>query len=92
MLLWLPGANHDESVFTDPNTIDVDRPSCPHLAYGDGPHFCIGATLARLEYIALIEQVLTRMPNFSIDVDRCERFDDAATMYGFRTMPATTNA
>jgi cytochrome P450 len=92
VLLWLPGGNHDDAVFTDPDSIDLDRPSCPHLAYGDGPHFCIGATLARLEYIALLEQALTRMPNFSIDLDRCERFEDAATMYGFRTMPATTNA
>lgn len=92
VLLWLPGANHDESVFDRPDEIDPGRGSCPHLGYGDGPHFCVGATLARLEFIALLDQILTRMPDFTIDVPRCERFDDAATMYGFRTMPARANA
>lgn len=90
VLLWLPAANHDDAVFDSPDEIDVDRPSCPHLGYGDGPHFCVGATLARLEFIALLEQVLTRIPDFRIDVERSVRFDDAATMYGFKTMPAAT--
>lgn len=91
ILVWLPGANNDTSVFEHPEQIDIDRPACPHLAFGDGPHFCIGAILARLQFSVLISQVLTRMPDFTVDLARAERFDDAATMWGYRTMPASTN-
>lgn len=91
ILIWLPGANNDTSVFEQPERIDIDRPACPHLAFGDGPHFCIGAILARLQFSVLISQVLTRMPDFTVDLERAERFDDAATMWGYRTMPASTN-
>jgi len=90
IVVWLPAVNHDPEVFEDPDRFDETRPKCPHMAFGDGPHFCIGATLARLQMTLLLTEVLTRMPNYVIDVEASERFDDAATMYGFRTMPAIT--
>lgn len=91
ILMWLPAANHDPQIFEAPERFDIDRGSCPHLALGDGPHFCVGAMLARLQFNVLLSQVLTRMPDFTIDLERSERFDDASTMWGWRTMPATTN-
>jgi cholest-4-en-3-one 26-monooxygenase len=50
-ILWLLSANHDESVFADPDAFDVNRkPTAKHATFGaGGPHFCIGAQLSRLE-------------------------------------------
>ncbi|EHB59187.1 cytochrome P450 [Mycolicibacterium rhodesiae JS60] len=92
ILLWLPAANHDRAVFEDADTFKLDRGRCPHVAFGDGPHICIGDKLARLQFHVLLREVLSRMPEYTIDLSRAERFDDAATMYGWRTMPARTNA
>ncbi|MGY4103725.1 cytochrome P450 [Nocardia sp. R16R-3T] len=91
ILLWLPAANHDPDVFEDPDTYKLDRGRCPHVAFGDGPHLCIGDKLARLQFHILLRQILTRIPQYTIDLTRAQRFDDAATMYGWRTMPAHTN-
>ena len=55
VLLWLPGANHSESVFASLGTIDLDRASCPHTSYGNGPQFCLGTTLTRLESTLVLE-------------------------------------
>jgi cytochrome P450 len=89
VLLWLPAANNDAGVFSTPATIDVERSPCPHVAFGDGPHVCVGSWLARLEFQLLFEELLKRMPDYRLHIDRAERFDDAATMYGWRTLPAT---
>lgn len=92
ILTWLPGANRDERVFDHADTVDIDRPSCPHVAFGDGPHVCIGAPLFRAWFRIMLREILTKMPNYSIDLERSQRFDDAATMWGWRTMPASANA
>lgn len=49
VVVWLPACNRDESVFADPDTFRVDRTHNPHVAFGAGPHVCIGAALARME-------------------------------------------
>jgi cytochrome P450 len=60
MLLWA-SANRDESVFPDPERVDLDRPNGrSHLAFGHGAHLCIGAELARLEARVAIETLLER--------------------------------
>lgn len=92
ILLWLPAANHDRQAFEDADTFKLDRGRCPHVAFGQGPHVCIGDKLARLQFHVLLREVLARMPEYTIDLSRSERFDDAATMYGWRTMPARVNA
>ncbi|HLK00278.1 MAG TPA: cytochrome P450 [Streptosporangiaceae bacterium] len=53
-------ANRDEAVFTDPDTFDIGRTPNPHLAFGHGPHFCLGAHLARTQMNALFTEVLAR--------------------------------
>ncbi|MFM6848268.1 MAG: cytochrome P450 [Terrabacter sp.] len=53
-------ANRDEDVFADPDRLDLDRNAKPHLAFGHGPHFCLGAHLARVQMRALLTEVLTR--------------------------------
>ena len=51
-------ANRDEAVFTDPDRFDIRRHPNPHLVFGHGPHFCLGAHLARTQMRALFDEVL----------------------------------
>ena len=53
-------ANRDEAVFADPDRFDIGRQPNPHLVFGHGPHFCLGAHLARVQVRALFEEVLAR--------------------------------
>jgi cholest-4-en-3-one 26-monooxygenase len=61
--LWYISANRDESVFDEPFTFDITRDPNPHIAFGGGgPHFCLGAQLARLEIRLLFEELAARVP------------------------------
>jgi cytochrome P450 len=53
-------ANRDEAVFTGPDRFDIRRHPNPHLVFGHGPHFCLGAHLARIQVRALFDEVLVR--------------------------------
>ena len=57
-------ANKDPDVFENPLQFDIDRPEQKHLAFGAGPHRCIGSHLARLEIKIMLEEWLSRIPNF----------------------------
>lgn len=60
--LWYISANRDEDVFDDPFAFDVTREPNPHIAFGGGgPHFCLGASLARLEIRVLFEELVQRV-------------------------------
>jgi cytochrome P450 len=61
VLLSYPSANRDEDAFEDPMRFDVGRTPNKHLAFGLGPHFCLGATLARLEIQAIFNEMLPRL-------------------------------
>jgi cholest-4-en-3-one 26-monooxygenase len=61
--LWYPSANRDEEVFDDPDTFDIAREPNEHLAFGIGQHFCLGASLARLEIRVMFEELLERLPD-----------------------------
>jgi cholest-4-en-3-one 26-monooxygenase len=61
-------ANRDESVFEDPQRFDITRNPNPHIAFGaGGPHFCLGANLARMEIRVMFEHLLDRMPEIRLD-------------------------
>ncbi|MCV7220356.1 cytochrome P450 [Mycolicibacterium elephantis] len=58
--VWEGSANRDPAVFTEPDTFDITRKPNPHLGFGHGVHYCLGANLARLELRVLFEELLTR--------------------------------
>lgn len=62
MLLMYSAANRDERVFDDPDTLDVTRAHNHHVAFGFGTHFCLGASLARLEIRVMFEELVQRLP------------------------------
>ena len=64
VVLYYCSANRDESVFADPDRFDITRSPNPHIAFGGaGPHFCLGAHLARRELTVLLRELLTRVPD-----------------------------
>ena len=60
VVLYYTSANRDEDMFADPGRFDIRRSPNPHLAFGFGEHFCVGAKLARLETRVLLEELLVR--------------------------------
>jgi cytochrome P450 len=64
VVLWYNSANRDEAVFDDPDRFDVRRDPNPHVGFGGpGPHFCLGAHLARREVGVMFRHLLTRLPD-----------------------------
>jgi cytochrome P450 family 142 subfamily A polypeptide 1 len=66
VMLMYPSANRDPAAFTDPDRFDVRRNPNPHLAFGFGPHFCMGASLARLELEVMFRELLSRLPDLAL--------------------------
>ena len=66
VVLMYSSANRDETVFDDPETYDVGRTHNNHIAFGFGTHFCLGASLARLEIRVMFEELLRRIPDMRI--------------------------
>ncbi len=61
-------ANHDLAVFDVPDRVDLERRANPHLSFGHGPHFCLGAHLARAEMQVVLDRLTSRMPRLRLAV------------------------
>lgn len=66
LMLCYPSANRDEQVFDDPQAFRIDRAPARHVAFGYGPHLCLGQHLAKLEIRILFEEMLARIDDFAL--------------------------
>jgi cytochrome P450 family 142 subfamily A polypeptide 1 len=73
LLLLYPSANRDVEVFDRADELDVTRNPNPHLAFGFGPHFCLGASLARVELRVMFDELLQRLPDIELAGDPLPR-------------------
>lgn len=83
---WL-SANHDPEAFADPGEIQFARSPNRHLAFGYGPHRCLGANLATLELRIILEEVLRRLPDYTIDESAVVRY--VSMIRAIEKLPAT---
>ncbi len=88
VLLMYGSANRDDRVFADPDRFDLDRRGEPHIAFGHGAHFCLGAALARLEARVVLEEVLAHAPTWDVDLERSVRLRSAYAR-GFESLPVS---
>jgi cytochrome P450 len=92
VLTMLAGANRDPDVFARPEELDLGREDARrHLSFGHGPHFCLGASLARLEARLAFEALAERFPRMRLAVDRDRvEFGGNAMMRQLRALPVRT--
>jgi cholest-4-en-3-one 26-monooxygenase len=70
VVFWHTSANRDEKVFTNPDAFDITRSPNNHMAFGGGgPHFCLGANLARMEIMVMFDRLLERIPDIRLNGD-----------------------
>ena len=81
-------ANRDPERFPDPDRLDIERPDIDHHSFGLGAHFCLGASLARLEIQEAIGALTTRIPGMKIDFDRVV-YRPSLHLHGLETMPVS---
>jgi cytochrome P450 len=89
LLLW-SAANLDEREFPDPDRFDVCRRAPRHLALGHGVHYCMGASLAKLEARIAWEEWLAAMPEYALTA--APRHFSSSTFYGWETLPVSSGA
>jgi cytochrome P450 len=88
VVLWYSAANRDPSVFDDPYGFDVLRDPNEHVGFGGGgPHFCLGAHLARREIRVMFEELLRRLPD--IEVSGEPEYLQSNFIHGIKRMPAS---
>jgi len=85
MALYYPSANRDEDVFEEPFKFDITRDPNPHLAFGIGEHFCLGANIARLELEVIFRELLKRVESIE-STGRLERLR-SGFVGGIKHMP-----
>lgn len=85
LVLFYPSANRDEEVFDDPFAFRVDRDPNPHLGFGVGEHFCLGAGLARMEIRVFLEQWLDRIE--SVELTGEPAHTAASFVGGYKHLP-----
>ncbi|HVO24625.1 MAG TPA: cytochrome P450 [Candidatus Margulisiibacteriota bacterium] len=88
LLLLIGSANRDERAFPNPDVFDVGRDASQHIAFGKGTHFCLGASLARLEARVALAAIQERLPDYEIDAAALVRVH-SPNVRGFASMPIT---
>jgi len=87
IILLMGAANRDPDVFDEPDRFDIDRPNrAEHLSFAYGPHFCLGAALARLEGELMINTLVTRFPNARLRTDDI-RYGGSTMLRAIQSLP-----
>jgi cytochrome P450 family 142 subfamily A polypeptide 1 len=87
VVMIYPSANRDEDVFPEADRFRVDRRPNPHIAFGIGNHFCLGANLARLELRIFFEGLLRRLPDVELAPGARPSYTDSPFVRGMAKMP-----
>jgi cytochrome P450 len=84
----LGAANHDPARFENPGVLNLARQPNPHLAFGSGIHYCLGAPLARLEGQIAFTTLLRRMPQLGLETDS-PKYRNNFTLRGLESLPVS---
>jgi cytochrome P450 len=88
VLLFYNSANRDETVFDRPDVFDITRETNPHVGFGGpGPHFCLGANLARREITIMLRELFTRLPDIRADGEPNRLL--SGFINGYKRLPCT---
>ena len=92
ILVWLTAANRDVRVFPDPNRFNIHRKPNPHLTFGHGIHFCLGAPLARLEAKIALKIMLDRYRDITVATDTPVEYRNPWLMVSVNKLPLDVRA
>jgi len=93
IMCWFPGTNRDPDKFPDPHTLDLARTNASdHLSFSAGTHRCLGAPLARLEIVTMLETFIRDMPDYAIDESRIVPYPLFGKILGYSFVPVRLNA
>ena len=87
VIAWIGSANHDGSLFPQPETFDIMRTPNKHIAFGHGIHYCLGAPLARLEAKIALGAMLERYPAFKLAPGASLKRQPSLIVYGLHEVP-----
>lgn len=85
--LVMAAANRDPAHFPDPDRFSLSRKPGRHMSFGSGPHYCVGAILARREGVIALETLLEALPSLRLDPARPPEFHRSLGMWGVRSLP-----
>jgi cytochrome P450 len=88
ILMLYQSANRDDDVFERPDDLILDRDPNPHLAFGIGTHFCLGANLARLEVKTVFEELFRRLPDIRVAEGARRRRGQSSLVIAIQHLPA----
>ena len=87
ILMLYQSANRDDAAFDDPDVLRLDRSPNPHLAFGVGPHVCMGINLARLEIRVLFEELARRFPDIDVVEGATPVWGDSTLVHAIESLP-----
>lgn len=89
VMLAFAAANRDPAAFDDPTEVRLDRTPNRHVAFGSGIHRCVGAHLAKVQAVVMLEEVLRRIPDYVVDEERLRPYPSIRAINGYINLPAT---
>ena len=89
LLLSWSSANQDDSVFENPDQVDIDRWPNRHQAFGLGAHRCLGSNLGRVQFQEVLKATLRRIPDLEANLSAAQRYPSLGQVNGYSTLPAT---